>query len=90
MVDTFASPDARYNFSLLAVPLSRNYDCDGLTNRLFGSVTEDTLGTPIPASDNAVEVLAYNSLRHWARRWTLASAIAVHFREDQLRSACAQ
>src|SRR6516164_8552343 len=45
---------------LLALPVFRNQNCNGFTNRLFGSVAEDTLGTPIPACDNAVEVLAYN------------------------------
>ena len=32
----------------------------GLTNRLFGSVAENTLGTPIPARDNSVEVFAHD------------------------------
>src|SRR6516162_11134269 len=47
---------------LLALPVFRNQNCNGFTNRLFGSVAEDTLGTPIPACDNAVEVLAYNRI----------------------------
>jgi hypothetical protein len=40
----------------------RNDNCDGLANRLFGRVAEGTFRTPIPACDNAIEVLAYNCI----------------------------
>src|SRR5262245_47514852 len=39
-----------------------NDNCDGLTNRLFGSIAEDAFGTSIPACDNAINVLAYNCI----------------------------
>jgi hypothetical protein len=35
---------------------------DGLTNRLLGSVAEDTFRTPIPTCDDAIEVLAYDCI----------------------------
>ena len=48
--------------TLFVLPVFRNHNCDGLANRLFGSVAEDTLRTPVPACDNAIEVLAYNRI----------------------------
>src|ERR1700758_1174707 len=60
MVDTLSSSDARQNFQLFAVPVFGNDNCNGTTNRLLGSVAEDTLGPFIPACDDAIEVLAYN------------------------------
>src|SRR6516225_10257844 len=45
---------------LFTLPVFGDHDCNGLTNRLFGSVAKDPLCTPIPACDNAIEVLAYN------------------------------
>jgi hypothetical protein len=37
--------DAGQYCSFFILPVLRNYDCDRLTNGLFGSVTKDTLGT---------------------------------------------
>ncbi len=60
MVDTFASPGARQNRTLFILPVSRNDNCNGLADRLFGSVSKDTLCAPVPACDRTIEVLAYN------------------------------
>ena len=60
MIDTLSSSDARYNFSLFALPVFRNNNCDGLTNRLFGRVAKYPLGSLIPVCDNTIEILAYD------------------------------
>src|SRR6516162_6423352 len=62
MVNRLASSDACQNFMLFTLPVFGDHDCDGLTNRLFGSVAKDPLRTPIPACDCAGEVLAYNHI----------------------------
>ena len=46
----------------------RNDNCDGLANNLFGTVAEDTFRTPIPACNNAIEVLADNCVATRTRR----------------------
>jgi hypothetical protein len=60
MVDTLSSSDARQNFTLFALPVFRDHNCNGLTDRLFSGEAKDALGTPVPACDNAVEIFAYN------------------------------
>jgi hypothetical protein len=60
MVDTLPSPDACQNRSFFILPVFWNHDCDGLADRLFRRVAENSLGAPVPACDNAIEVLADN------------------------------
>jgi hypothetical protein len=38
----------------------RDQNRNGLSDRLFCSVVEDALRSPIPAGDNAIEVFAYD------------------------------
>src|SRR5690242_10860420 len=60
MVDALTSSDARENFALFALPILRNYNCNGLADRLGGREAKDVLGALVPACNNAIEVLAYN------------------------------
>ena len=60
MVDTLAASDARQDFTLFILSICGNNNGNGLTDRLCGSVAEDTLGASVPACDYAVEVLAYD------------------------------
>ena len=45
---------------LLMESIFGNDNCNGLANGLLSRVAEDSLGTPIPASDDTIEVLAHN------------------------------
>jgi hypothetical protein len=54
MVDTLPSPDACQNRSFFIFPVFWDHDRDGLTDRLFSRVTENSLGALVPARDNAI------------------------------------
>ena len=60
MVDTLPTSDARQDITLFILSIFGNNNGNGLTDRLCGSVAEDSLGAPVPAGDYAVEVLAYD------------------------------
>ena len=60
MIDALSASDARQDLTFFALSVLWNHNCNRLTNGLFGGVAEDTLGTPVPARDNAIEVLAYD------------------------------
>ena len=60
MVGTLPSPDPRQNRSFFVMSVYWNHDRDGLANRLFRRVAEDTFGTPVPACDHAIEVFAHD------------------------------
>jgi hypothetical protein len=50
------------DIAFFALSICRNYNRNRLTDRHVRSVAEYALGTPVPACDNAVEVLAYNRI----------------------------
>src|SRR5579863_4084894 len=60
VVYSLSSSNTIKDVALFALSIRWNYNRNRLTDRLFCSVAEDALGTPVPACDNAVEVLAYN------------------------------
>ena len=60
MIYPLSSPDTGQNLALFLKPVLWNNDSDGLANRLCRGVAEEALRTPVPAGDNAVEVLAYD------------------------------
>src|SRR6185437_2856171 len=58
MIDPLPSPDASQNLAFFVVPLERNDRGDGPTDRLLRGVAEKAFRTPVPAADDAVQVLA--------------------------------
>ena len=50
------------NHALFIMPVLWNDNCNGLANGLFCRVIEETLRAPIPACDDAIEVLAYDCI----------------------------
>jgi len=52
MVDTLPSPDPCQNRSFFILPVFWNHDCDGLADRLFRRVAENSFSAPVPARDN--------------------------------------
>jgi hypothetical protein len=62
MIDPLSLPDTGQNHAFFVEPVLWNNQGDGLANRLFCRVVEEALRTPIPAGDDAVQVLAYNRI----------------------------
>src|SRR5580704_1115345 len=60
LVGTLPSPDPRQNRPFFVMPVYWNHDRDGLADRLFHRVAEDTFGAPVPACYHAIEVLAHD------------------------------
>src|SRR5258706_9277453 len=59
MIDAVAATYAFENDVLLMVALRRDQNAYRLADDLFSAVAEDTLCTPVPACDDAIEVLTY-------------------------------
>ena len=62
VIDTLPASYARYYLMLLALPICRNHNCNGLTNHFFRSVAKYSLGPSVPVYDNSIEGLAYDRL----------------------------
>src|SRR5438132_829912 len=62
MVYHLTTPDAGENAGLFIDTLGRHKDCDGLPDDLLRRIPECKLCTFIPAADNAIEVLADDSV----------------------------
>lgn len=58
MFDAFATPDPFYDQSFLVEAVGREENLHRLTDHFRRAVAEDDLGAPVPAQDNAGQVLA--------------------------------
>jgi hypothetical protein len=62
MIETLPASDSRQYHAFLILPVLWNDNRNRLANGLFGSVAKNPLGTPVPASNDAVEIFTYDGV----------------------------
>ena len=62
MVDAVPLSNPCQDRSFFSMPVLRNHNGDGLADRFFRRVAENSFGALVPACDDAIEVLAYDRI----------------------------